>query len=75
MKEYSSQNIINIASKRLYNRGFLIFFGGLLGGYLSSLDYSDIVIIHVPLHMVMLVAFAFRLSVWFFFCFRNSKSF
>ena len=71
----NGKNIINIASKRLYNRGFLIFFGGLLGGYLSSLDYSDIVIIHAPLQMVMLVAFAFRLSVWFFFCFRNSKSF
>ena len=76
----NGQNTINIITKSIYYRGVFIFFGGLLGGYLSKLEYINIFILGLlnlptPLHFVMLIATTIRAIVCIIFYFHPSKSF
>ena len=60
--------------------GYLFFFGGLLGGYLSKLEYINIFILGLldlptPLHFVMLIATTIRAIVCIIFNYKNTKMF
>ncbi len=72
------ENIINISAKRFYYRGISLFSGGLLGGYLSSLNFDSInLLLPIPssLHPVMFAAVIIRTFVWLYLFFIGKKTF
>ena len=67
------ENIIQLSSKNLFYRGTGVFLGGIVGGYLSSIDVSSIPMISTPLHIVMMIACIFRILVWSYFQLGTKK--
>jgi len=61
------QNMIKLTSKRIFYRGMSIFFGGLLGGYLTK---NDLYILHknfeylTPILLVFIFSSIIRLLIW-----------
>ena len=72
------ENIINISAKRFYYRGISLFLGGLVGGYLSTINLNAFKIVFpLPslLHPVMFAAIFIRTLVWIYLFFVGKKTF
>ena len=72
------ENIINISAKRFYYRGISLFLGGLIGGYLSTLNIGALnIVVPLPsiLHPVMFSAIFIRTLVWVYLFFVGKKTF
>lgn len=67
------ENVIQLSSKNLFYRGTGVFFGGIVGGYLSSIDVSSMPMIATPLHIVMIISCIFRILVWSYFLLASKK--